>query len=140
MTAVMVLWNRRLPRRERYPLPPRGITGTVAKKPGVASDAEAISVATLIAHFGYGGAAGGLYGLLSGANVRQPVAAGLFTWRLSYSGLLPALHILRPASEHPARHNTLMPDAHLVLGTCLCALYGVLDDGQRTQPASRNDL
>lgn len=142
MTAVMVLWHRRLPTRERYPLPPREITGAVAGKAGVALDAEAISVATLIAHFSYGGMAGGLYGLLSGAKVPQPETAGLLmgllVWSLSYFGLLPALHILRPASQHPARRNALMLGAHFVWGACWCALYRVLlDDGKRAQPALR---
>lgn len=142
MTAVMVLWHRRLPARERYPLPPREITGAVAEKAGVAVDADAISSATLLAHFGYGGAAGGLYGALPAGSVRQPVASGLvlglLVWSLSYFGVLPALRILRPASEHPARRNALMLVAHFVWGACLCALYRVLlDDSKRAQPALR---
>lgn len=144
MTAVMVLWHRRLPVRERYPLPPREITGAIAEKAGVAMDAKAISAATLIAHFGYGGAAGGLYGALPMESVRQPVASGLvlglMVWTLSYFGLLPALRILRPASEHPARRNALMLGAHLVWGVCLCTLYRVLlDDGKRAQPALQKE-
>lgn len=142
MTAVMVLGHRRLPVGERYPLPPREITGAVADKAGVAMDAEALSAATLIAHFGYGGAAGGLYGALPMESVRQPVASGfllgLLVWSLSYFGLLPALRILRSASEHPARRNALMLGAHFIWGACLCGLYRVLlDDGKRTQPAFR---
>ena len=142
MTAVMALWHRRLPVGERYPLPPREITDAVAEKAGVSVDADALSAATLIAHFGYGGAAGGLYGALPMGSVRQPLASGfvlgLVVWSLSYFGLLPALRILRPASEHPARRNALMLGAHFVWGACLCALYRVLlDDGQRAQPALR---
>ena len=138
MMAVMVLWHRWVPVRERYPLPPREITGVVAEKAGVSVN----TAATLLAHFGYGGAAGGLYGALPMGSVRQPLASGLVlglvVWSLSYFGLLPALRILRPASEHPARRNALMLGAHFVWGACLCALYRVLlDDGQRAQPALR---
>ena len=144
MTAVMALWHRRLPARERYPLPPREIAGAVAEKAGVALTADAISAATLIAHFGYGGAAGGLYGAWPAGNTRQPLVSGIvlgsLVWSLSYFGLLPALHILRPANEHPARRNALMLGAHFVWGACLCGLYRILlDDAERMQPALRNE-
>jgi len=34
-------------------------------------------------------------------------------------GMLPALGILHPATEHPARRNALMIGAHIVWGTTL---------------------
>jgi putative membrane protein len=36
---------------------------------------------------------------------------------VSYLGLLPALGILRPATEHPERRNALMIVAHLIWGS-----------------------
>lgn len=145
MTVVMVLWHRRLPRRERYALPPREITGAVAARAGVDLDAETISTATLLAHFGYGGAAGALYGALPAAHGRRPVAAGLMlgllVWGVSYFGLLPALHLLRPATRHPARRNALMLGAHAVWGAALSVLYRLLlNDGRRAQPALRREV
>lgn len=143
MTGVMVLWHRRLPARERDPLPPREITGAVAAKAGVTND-DAVSVATLLAHFAYGGAAGAVYGAWPRGRVGRPVASGLvlglLVWMLSYFGLLPALHIWRPANKHPARRNALMLSAHFVWGVGLCALYRLLiDDGKRGQPALRKE-
>lgn len=140
MTAVMVLWHRRLPEREKYPLPPREITGAVMDKAGVSATAEQLSAATLVAHFAYGGAAGGLYGLIPPGKLCEPVRSGFvlafLVWSLSYFGLLPVLRILRPATEHPARRSGLMLGAHVLWGVCLCALHQLLlDDAARGAPA-----
>jgi hypothetical protein len=96
--------------------------------------------ATLIAHFGYGGLAGAVYGALPPP--RHAATAGLVIgvalWAGSYFGLLPALGLLRPASEHPARRNAMMLGAHLIWGTCLCLLHRMLlDDSRRSLPALR---
>lgn len=140
MTAAMVLWHRRLPGREKYPLPPREITGAVMEKAGVSATPDQITAATLLAHFAYGGAAGGFYGLIPSGELRTPIRTGLvlgfLVWSLSYFGLLPALRILRPATEHPARRSGLMLGAHFIWGVCLCALHQLLlDDTRRGTPA-----
>src|SRR4028119_2410751 len=73
MTLTMVLLYRLLPRSERFPLPPRQITMKVADETGVKphlSEGER-TAATYVAHFGYGAAAGAVYGLAS----RQTPAA-----------------------------------------------------------------
>ena len=142
MTAAMVSWHRRLPAREKYPLPPGEITGAILEKAGVAATAEETSAAALAAHFAYGGVAGGLYGLIPPGKLREPFASGavlgLLVWSLSYFGLLPALHLLRPATEHPARRNGLMLGAHFIWGICLCTLHRLLlDDARRATPALR---
>ena len=140
MTAVMVWWHRRLPASEKYPLPPREITGRVLEKAGVSATPLEMSEATLVAHFGYGAAAGALYGLLPSKKIHEPlrIGAGLgaLVWIFSYFGLLPALNILRPATEHPARRNLLMLGAHLIWGACLSGLYHLLlEDAVRPAPA-----
>ena len=140
MTAAMIWWHRRLPEAEKYPLPPREITGAVLERAGVPATPEVAHAATTLAHFAYGGAAGALYGL--GARTEHPVSAGLglgtAVWALSYFGLLPALGLLRPAQAHPVRRNALMLGAHILWGVCLCALHRLLlDDARRTQPALR---
>lgn len=145
MTAAMVLWHRRLPAREKYPLPPREITGAMLEKAGIRATGAETSAVTLLAHFAYGGAAGGIYGLLPETRVRRPigtgVALGFLVWSLSYFGLLPALRILRPATQHPARRNALMLGAHFIWGICLCALHRLLlDDAGRTRPALRETV
>ena len=67
MTWAMEAMHRRLPRRERYPLPPRQITMRVAEEAGVKEqlDEDDRFGLTLLAHFGMGTAAGAIYGLLS---------------------------------------------------------------------------
>lgn len=142
MTAAMIVWHRCLPAREKYPLPPREIMGAVLEKAGVSATSAETSAAALVAHFAYGGAAGGLYGMIPPAKLREPfvsgVVLGFLVWTLSYFGLLPALGILRPATEHPARRNALMLGAHFIWGTCLCALHRLLlDDSRRVTPALR---
>ena len=130
MTAAMDCWHRRLPTREKYPLPPSEITGVVLEKAGVPANSAETSAAALISHFAYGGAAGGLYGVIPDRKLCSPftsgLALGIFVWSLSYLGLLPVLHILRPAMEHPMRRNGLMLGAHLIWGVCLCELRRLL--------------
>jgi hypothetical protein len=63
MTAAMELWHGSLPRAERHPLPPRRIEEGVAHALGIGrrtSEAEDRG-ATMLLHFGFGGAAGGVY-------------------------------------------------------------------------------
>jgi hypothetical protein len=128
MTVAMELMHRRLPAKERYPLPPREITMEIAEEAGVKEEMDEPERlgATLAAHFGYGAATGALYAPLARRAQLPPVVGGatygLVVWAGSYLGLLPALGILRPATEHPARRNALMIAAHLVWG----AVTGVL--------------
>ncbi|MBL8829099.1 MAG: DUF1440 domain-containing protein [Planctomycetaceae bacterium] len=124
MTIAMVLMRRALPRREQYPLPPRQITEQFVESVGATDLNETQTQAlTAFAHFGYGGAAGGVYGTLVEqglpANAATGVIFGLGVWSGSYLGLLPALHVLSPATEHPARRNALMIAAHVVWGGAL---------------------
>jgi uncharacterized membrane protein YagU involved in acid resistance len=125
MTVAMELMHRRLPRRQRYPLPPRIITQRTTRAAGVEQELdeqEQVGL-TLAAHFGYGAAAGALYPPLAdrvpGPAVAKGVGYGLLVWTGSYLGLLPALGILTPATEHPARRNLLMIAAHVVWGAAL---------------------
>src|SRR4051794_11851094 len=77
---------------------------------------------TLLAHFGMGTAAGALYGLLAPRQrLLGPLAGagfGLAVWAGNYLGLLPALGILRPATEHPpsnrpvSRRTAVAEDSH----------------------------
>lgn len=132
MSVAMVLLHRRLPSEERYPLPPREITSKavpqIAEPDEVAPETR--SLLTWLAHFGYGGAAGLAYAAIArhlpgGAASRGPFF-GLLVWAVSYLGLLPGLHILNPATEHPPRRNALMIGAHLVWGWFLSMIYEVL--------------
>ncbi len=137
MTALMILMHRRLPAGERYPLPPREITMKLAKEAGVHHEMSPAAryLTTLLAHFGYGAATGGLYATAAAPSLRswpgiiKGAVFGSLVWSVSYFGIMPALHVLRPADQHPARRNALMFVAHLLWGTVL-ALFAELLRGE----------
>lgn len=125
MTLAMEIMHRWLPAHERYPLPPSEITAKLTADAGVAPhvDRKEHTALTLLNHFGYGATCGAIYALL-GSRLRAPLPAalvgigyGLLVWTVSYLGLLPALGILRPATEHPERRNALMIAAHVIWGS-----------------------
>ena len=138
MTAAMEAGADKLPKRERYPLPPRIITTRIARQVGVAvdEDDDAIKIATIAAHFGYGAAMGAIYSAITPPKYTGPttgVAFGLGVWAGSYLGALPALGILTPATEHPARRNLLMIAAHVVWGSALGAtLHSLQSDNEES--------
>jgi hypothetical protein len=116
----------------------------LARKTGVDDelDAPARSAVTIVSHFGYGAAAGGLYTTMFDAR-RDPLAKGvlfgLFVWIASYLGWLPAAGILSSATEHPARRNALMIAAHVVWGVALGAFVSLLaeeSEGGAAEPFS----
>lgn len=106
MTLIMTRLFRQLPPDQRYPLPPRLITESIAERAGVnpASSDDALTRGTLIAHFGYGAATGALFPLLEQRGYPPALAGpgyGLGVWAASYLGWIPALKILSPATRHP---------------------------------------
>jgi len=125
MTLFMQQMHQQLPAPERYPLPPSEIVEELTDQVGIDDrlDRSEHTALTLLAHFGYGAATGALYAPLAQA-YHPPAklggaAFGLAVWGVSYLGLLPALGVLRPATEHPARRNALMIGAHVVWGVSL---------------------
>jgi uncharacterized membrane protein YagU involved in acid resistance len=125
MTVGMEAMFRFLPKRERYRLPPRQITMALAEQAGVKEQltAPARTTVTLAAHFGYGAATGAIYAPNAIENHWPPLVSGvifgLAIWVVSYLGLLPAVRLLSPATEHPIRRNALMITAHAVWGVTL---------------------
>ena len=122
MTAVMALGVRLLPPDEQYTLPPREITDEVRRKRDIAypiSEPRA-RLAALAAHFGYGAAAGSLVAAIPGGRATElalrGAAYGFAVWAGSYLGLLPALNLLSPATEHPPGRTAVMIASHLVWG------------------------
>ncbi len=129
MTASMEAMFRFLPHHEQYALPPSEITTKFTDELGVSEqlDQPEHSALTLFNHFAYGAAAGALYGPiapafkpnLGAAPALKGIAWGIVVWTVSYLGLLPALGVLRTATQHPGRRNMLMIVAHLVWGSVL---------------------
>jgi len=125
MTLSMLVGWKLLPKREKYPLPPRLITGQITERLEIRDrmSEEQVVALTLASHFGYGALFGSIYALFE---KRMPVhsslkggLAGLALWAGSYLGWLPALGILRSAIQHPWRRNLLIIVAHLVWGVTL---------------------
>jgi hypothetical protein len=132
MTALMRIVHQRLPERDRYPPTPRELTGSIADTVGLDLSEPGARDVTLGAHYAYGAAAGALIaaiaprpGLLIGAG------AGVAVWAGSYLGWIPALGLLKPATEHPASRNVMMIGTHLLWGVALSVALGELDKEHR---------
>ncbi|HEX4925319.1 MAG TPA: DUF1440 domain-containing protein [Bdellovibrionales bacterium] len=145
MSAAMGAMFAQLPRREKYPLPPREITDEVLNKAGLdrAIDDRAVAALTLVSHFTYGAECGAVYGAVEnripGPAFLKGVGYGLAVWGVSYLGWIPAAGILKPATEHPARRNALMIAAHMIWGAALSAVYKGLrrtPEPARARPAT----
>jgi uncharacterized membrane protein YagU involved in acid resistance len=134
MTVAMELMLRMLPEEEQYPLAPRIITMKAADSVDLKSEMNETerTTATLVSHFAYGASVGALYAPVREKIPLPPVAAGacygLAVWAGSYLGLLPALGVLRPATEHPVRRTALMIAAHLVWGAALGATAPLVEE------------
>ena len=137
MTVAMEAMHRELPAREQYPLPPRTVTVRAAEASGLDLDEDERTALSLTAHFAMGTAMGALYGPVSRLlPLPAPLAGaafGLAVWAGNYLGVLPALGLLRPATDHPPRRAGLMIGAHLVWGA---AAGIVLDLGRRDEKSS----
>ena len=125
MTVFMLTAWRKLPAREKYPLPPRLITRRLVQEAGVEQkvDADELTWLTLTLHFLFGAATGSLYGLVEDRvelnDALKGSLMGMAVWSGSYLGWIPAFGILPPATEHPWRRNLLMIVAHLIWGSAL---------------------
>jgi hypothetical protein len=122
MTLLMRRLHRRLPEPERYPLTPREIVNSATKILAIGPTEEAAQDTTVALHFAFGALAGGAaaaalprMGTATGATV------GTGVWALSYLGWIPALRLLEPATQHPARRNAVMIAAHLLWGAATAA-------------------
>jgi uncharacterized membrane protein YagU involved in acid resistance len=128
MTAVMQALYQQLPTSERYPLPPEEIEIKMIEQ-GLLKrhlDNPTHQTVATAAHFSYGSATGALYGLIEDRLPFAPIVKGcLFgigLWASSYLGWLPAMRVITPATEHPARRNALMIAAHIVWGMATAML------------------
>jgi hypothetical protein len=124
MPAAMRRMHARLPAEERYPLPPREITGRIG---GGFAGADA----AMLSHFGYGALTGGLFALQERRTLRLGALYGIGVWVASYFGWVPFARILAPASHHPPRRNALMIAAHFVWGALLAAGLREIEAGRR---------
>src|SRR5262245_9863268 len=121
MSIAMIAMHRILPVRHRYSLPPKKVTLRIARKLGIRGKLtrNKKNVLSVLSHFGYGAAAGTVYGLaashVNGSPVVKGIGFGLLVWAGSYFGLLPAVNLWEPDEEHHKRY-WMMAAAHVVWG------------------------
>lgn len=137
MTAVMTAAHRHLPWQDQYSLPPHRITmemlrRTVGEEPSKRSHRNRL---TLLAHLGYGAAAGGIYGLCSkedsaGQALVKGMGFGMAVWVLSYLGWLPLANMPAAAKDESRGRNAMMLAAHLAWGASTGLLTRELADPQ----------
>lgn len=142
MSWAMEVMHRLLPAGERDPLPPRQITERMSETVGLhdrLSDEQRLWL-SLVAHLGYGAAAGVVYACGERHVALRPLVKGtgygLIVWAGSYLGLIPALGIVRPVTQQPTRRNMLMIVAHLVWGSAVgIAVDGLREHGPHEHPS-----
>jgi uncharacterized membrane protein YagU involved in acid resistance len=125
MTAAMVVMHRRLPRRQRYGLPPELIVDDLMHRldgPDSLTQRQFESLAMLV-HHAYGAAMGSVYGVIAPHVRAAPIASGigygLAVWAVSYLGWLPALRVSASATHEPIRRNAMTFAAHVVWGASI---------------------
>jgi uncharacterized membrane protein YagU involved in acid resistance len=123
MTVWMVAAKRYISWRNQEPLPPAQITHNALQALDLNDDLSQAQEAVLTAvnHFGYGAAAGALYGRLhSPCSASRAVTSGaiygLGVWSCSYFGLMPATGLYRSPVDDTDERNALMIVAHIVWG------------------------
>lgn len=123
MTLFLLGIQRILPGWQRYALPPEEVTKELAQRIHIQRymDKKRLLASSIVFHFGYGTAMGGLYGLLMG-QMRLPsflkgTAFGLTIWAASYLGWMPLAHISVAAPKEPLPRNLMMITAHIIWGS-----------------------
>jgi uncharacterized membrane protein YagU involved in acid resistance len=126
MTGWMTVAKRYLSWRSQEPLPPTQITHNALQAVDMDDDLSQVEegVLTAVNHFGYGAAAGALYGRLHSPGsasraVTLGAVYGLGVWSCSYFGLMPATGLYRSPVDDTAERNALMIVAHIVWGGSL---------------------
>lgn len=132
MTVVLILLQRQLPLWERFAFPPFKVSMEASKIIGIKramGPAQRLGL-TLAAHFGFGAAAGALYGLLADKLPRPPALwgalYGIFVWAASYFGWLPLTGLYRPPTQESPRRQAMMAAGHLVWGPIVGVLFDQL--------------
>lgn len=123
MGLAMIFFNRVVSKGRATPEPPKQITKEMAERAGVdelVPPGRKWGLPTWFGHLGYGAATAALYPVTTYRLPLPPVVSGmlfaLFVWAGSYLGWLPALNILPPATQQPARRNAVMIGTHLLWG------------------------
>lgn len=132
MTVFMLATQRLLPRGQRYELPPELLMKEISQRTHTRLhwNKKLIVGATLVSHFGYGGAMGALYSPLEKQrSLPAPLLGtlfGLLVWAGNYLGLLPLLRSRAGGHREPGQRNFMMIVAHVVWGSSLGIIANIL--------------
>jgi hypothetical protein len=139
MTVAMEAMFRRLPRRERYALPPSQLTARIIEwgEMGRRLPRRPHTALTLAVHFVIGAAGGGAAGpFVRRLPLPRPLMgmlAGIGVWATGYLVSLPSLGIMRPTTKWPTSRRRLMFLAHLVWGGALGIMLAPWHQRERSQ-------
>ncbi|KUP97556.1 hypothetical protein [Thermobifida cellulosilytica] len=106
-------------------LPPKLLTRRFLPGGGEHTPRPGENLATTAAHWGFGSAAGAVFGLLTGGRrprVALGLAYGAAVWLVSYEGWVPKLTVQPPAHRDAPGRAATMAAAHLVYGGVLAAV------------------
>ena len=123
MTVFLLGIQRILPGWQRYTLPPEEVTKELAQRVHMQHylDKKRLLASSIVFHFGYGTAMGGLYGLLMRqirlSSFLKGVLFGLTIWAASYLGWMPLAHISVAAPREPLQRNLMMITGHIIWGS-----------------------
>jgi hypothetical protein len=101
--------------------PPRRLTRLLLSPLGALSPrGRTLDSAATLAHFAFGGAMGGLFGLSPlRPSLARGVLFGLGVWAVNYAGVLPRLGLMPPARRDRPGRPTSMLLAHALYGATL---------------------
>jgi hypothetical protein len=130
MSLAMRTGEKLIPVHDKGHLPPRQVTEGLLRKLGLRKflDREHRETASLLAHYGFGAAAGALLGATTArtTSIPKPVtgaAVGVLVWAASYLGGLPAAGLRENMLNEPPERAMQMIGAHLVWGAIAGALF-----------------
>jgi len=125
MTIAMELMFQRLPRTQRFALPPRVLVLNVAARTGAwrSMDRQARDRATIVAHFAFGATTGTVFSAIAARAPLSPPLVGLLygiaVYLVSYAGWIPAMRLYPSPKDDTPHRALLMVAAHLVWGGTL---------------------
>jgi uncharacterized membrane protein YagU involved in acid resistance len=109
-------------------MPPEKITASLLKRTSINPSAEHQDALATGLHFGFGSAAGALFGLIAPkrliARIPMGMGYGAAIWGVSYMGWVPAFGIMPHAARDRRDRQMVMLAGHLVYGTALALLVG----------------
>ncbi len=115
-------------------MPPEKITAHFLESSGIHPTETQQDAAATVLHFGFGSAAGAVFGAVAPrrliARVPLGMAYGAAIWGVSYMGWIPAFGIMPHAARDRRDRQMVMLAAHLVYGTALALMVG-----RRASPA-----